>query len=158
MTTSQSRILFLLRLALGWLFFYAGITKILNPTWSAAGYLQGAKTFTGLYHWFTQPGILPVINLINEWGLLLIGISLLLGIFVRLSTVSGAVLMLLYYFPGLTFPYIGQNSFIIDEHIIYAIALLLLGSLQAGRIWGLENWCSNLPICSKYPRLRWWLG
>src|SRR3989344_1249606 len=126
MIISRKIVTFLLRVALGWLFFYAGITKILNPAWSAAGYLQGAKTFTGFYHWLIQPSILPVINFINEWGLLLIGISLLLGVFVRVSTSSGALLMILYYFPVLTFPYIGQNSFLVDEHIIYALALLLL--------------------------------
>lgn len=158
MEQTRDKFIFLLRIGIGWLFFYAGITKVLNPAWSAVGYLQGAKTFTGFYEWLMQPGILPVINFINEWGLLLIGISLLLGVFVRLSTAFGAVLMLLYYFPVLTFPYIGQNSFIVDEHIIYALALLLLGALRAGRTWGLETWCSSLPICSKYPRLRWWLG
>lgn len=158
MTAGQRYALFALRISLGWLFFYAGVTKVLNPDWSAAGYLQSAKTLTGLYHWFAQPGVLPIVNFINEWGALLIGVSLLLGIFVRLSTTAGALLMLLYYVPVLEFPYIGQNSFLIDEHIIYAAALLLLGSLSAGRVWGLETWCSHLPICSKYPRLRWWLG
>lgn len=149
---------FLFRIALGWLFFYAGITKIINSDWSAAGYLQGAKTLTGLYHWFAQPDILPVINFINEWGLLLLGLSLLMGVFVRLSSIFGAILMLLYYFPVLEFPYIGRNSFLVDEHIIYALALLLLAALRAGRMWGLETWCSNLPICSRFPKLRYWLG
>lgn len=41
--------LFILRLAMGWVMFYTGITKVLNPNWSAAGYLQGAKTFAGFF-------------------------------------------------------------------------------------------------------------
>lgn len=69
-----------------------------------------------------------------------------------------AVLMLLYYFPVLTFPYIAPHSFIVDDHIIYALALLLMGALQSGRYYGLYNWCANLPICSKVPKLREWLG
>ncbi len=158
MTQFQKISLVSLRLSLGWLFFYAGITKVLNPEWSAAGYLQGAKTFAGLYQWFLQPTILPTINFLNEWGMLLLGMALLLGVFMRLGAIAGAVLMLLYYLPVLEFPYIGKNSFIIDEHIIYALALLLLAAFQAGRVWGLESWCSNLPICKKYPRLRNWLG
>jgi len=148
----------LLRLSLGWLFFYAGITKVLNPAWSAAGYLKGAKTFVEFYQWLASPGILPAVDFVNEWGLTLLGLSLIFGVFVQLSSILGAVLMLLYYLPILDFPYPNPYSYLVDEHIIYALVLLLFASLRAGRVWGLENWCSNLPICSKFPRLRKWLG
>ena len=150
--------LFALRLSTGWLMFYAGITKILNPEWSAAGYLNSAKTFPWLFQWFAQPSILPITNFVNEWWLNLLGGSLILGIGVRLSSLFGAVLMMLYYFPILDFPYPNAHSFIVDEHIIYVAVLLVLAALRAGRVWGLENWCSRLPICSKLPRLRAWLG
>lgn len=158
MTQFQKISLFILRVSTGWLMFYAGITKVLNPEWSAAGYLKGAKTFVGFYQWLTSSGLLPIVNFLNEWGLTLLGVSLILGIGVRLSSILGAVLMLLYYFPVLDFPYPNPHSYIIDEHIIYAMILLLFASLRAGRVWGLENWCSNLPICSKFPRLREWIG
>jgi len=150
--------LLLLRLSLGTLFFYAGITKVLDPNWSAAFYLKGAKTFSAFYEWFLQPNILPFTNLLNEWGLTLIGLSLILGIFVRISSLGGALLMLLYYFPILNGFYPNEHSFIVDEHIIYFFALLLLASFRAGRVFGLEKWCSNLPICSRFPKLRSLLG
>lgn len=150
--------LFALRISIGWLMFYAGLTKILDPAWSAAGYLAGAKTFAGFYQWFSQPAFLPFINFVNEWGLTLLGVSLLLGIFVRLSSVLGAALMLLYYFPVLEFPYIGTHSFIVDEHVIYALVLVYFAAVRAGRAWGLEKWCSGLPVCSKFPKLRALLG
>lgn len=150
--------LFLLRITLGWMFFYAGITKVLNPAWSAAGYLTGAKTFVGFYQWLASPGILPITNFLNEWGLTLIGIALILGIAVRFYSFFGALLMLLYYFPILQFPYPNPHSYIVDEHIIYTAAFLALAAVRAGRVWGLENWCANLPICSRFPRLRNWLG
>ena len=146
--------LFFLRVSLGWMFLYAGITKILNPEWSAAGYLKGAKTFAGFYQWLTQPEILPIVNFINEWGLTLLGASLILGIFVRLSGVLGAALMAMYYFPILQFPYPNAHSYIVDEHIIYAAVLLFLAVIKAGRVWGLERWCSNLPVCQKVSWLR----
>ena len=136
----QKLSLFLLRISMGWLMFYAGIVKVINPSWSAAGYLKSAKTFAGFYQWLLDPAILPWIDFINEWGLTLLGVSLILGVFVRLSSVLGAVLMLLYYFPALEFPYIKPFSYIIDDHIIYALALLALGSLGAGRIWGVDRW------------------
>jgi len=158
MNYSQKLSLFFLRLAMGWMMFYAGITKVLNPAWSAAGYLKGAKTFVGFYQWLLDPAILPWLNLVNEWGLTLLGVSLIFGVFVRLSSVLGAVLMLLYYFVILDFPYLNPNSFLVDQHIIFTLVLLLFANLRAGRVWGLENWCSNLLVCSKFPRLRNWLG
>lgn len=158
MTQFQKFSLFLLRITLGWIFFYAGITKVVDPTWSAAGYLQSAKTFAGFYQWLASPANIGLLNFVNEWGLTLLGVSLILGIAVRLSSILGSVLMLLYYFPILQFPYPDPHSYIVDEHIIYATALLALGSLKAGKVWGLENWYANLPICSRFPRLRNWLG
>lgn len=136
--------LFLLRISMGWLFFYAGITKILDPNWSAAGYLKGAKTFTPFYNWISQPDIIPTINFLNEWGMTFLGLSLILGLFIRLSSLMGAVLMILYYFPGLEFPYVGAHSFLVDEHIIYASALIFLAAVRADRVWGLDKLYRNL--------------
>lgn len=152
MNKLQKTTLFLLRVSMGWMFFYTGITKVLNPNWSAAGYLSSAKTFSSLYQWLLQPAILPIINFVNEWGLTLLGISLIFGIFVRFSSVLGAVLMLLYYFPVLQFPYPNANSFIVDEHIIYIMALLFLEAVRAGHIWGLEDWLEDLAI---FKNSRW---
>lgn len=141
---------FLLRITLGWLFFWSGIKHVLDPEFSAAGYLSGAKALTGFYHWLSSPGILPITNALNEWGLTLIGLSLILGIGVRLAGRLGALMMILYWIP--------LGSFTVNNHIVYAASLLVLSSLRAGRVWGLESWCSGLPICSRFPRLRWWIG
>ncbi len=146
-----------LRVSMGWLFFYAGITKVIDPAWTAEGYIKGAKNFTWFFQWLLSPELLPVVNFMNEWGLTLLGASLILGVGVRLSSVLGAILMLMYYIV-LPFPYPNAHSLVVDEHIIYAVALLFLASIRAGRVWGLEDWCSNLPVCAKYPKLREWLG
>lgn len=144
MTNLQKYSLFLLRISLGWLFFYAGITKILNPEWSAAGYLKGAKTFAWFYQWLLTPSVLPVINFLNEWGLLLIGVSLILGVFVRWGSYAGVLMMALYYFLILAFPVVGEHSYIVDEHIIYILAFLALAGFDAGKVWGLENGVSAI--------------
>lgn len=146
MNKTQKLSLFLLRISLGWLFFYAGITKVVNPEWSAAGYLKGAKLFVGFYAWLASPGILPIINFVNEWGLTFLGISLLLGVFVRLSSILGILLMLLYYVP-LGFPYPNTHSYIVDEHIVYIFSLLVLSYFAAGRVWGLDS-----KLSSKFPK------
>lgn len=158
MNYSQKLILTILRVSMGWLMLYAGVTKIINPNWTAAGYLKGAKTFPGFFQSLLDPSIIPIIDFVNEWGLTLLGISLILGIGVRLSGFLGGILMLFYYFPVLEFPYIKPHSYIIDDHIIYALVLFFLGAIRAGRYYGLENWCANLPICRNNPRLRNLLG
>ncbi len=139
MTTPQKLSLFLLRIATGWMMLYAGVTKIMDPAWSAAGYLRGAKMFPAFFQWLLQPSILPTVNFVNEWGLTLLGVSLILGIGVRLSSILGAVLMLLYYLPILNFPYPNLHSYIVDQHVIYIFVLLFFASVRAGRIWGLEH-------------------
>lgn len=126
------------RVVMGWLFFYAGITKILNPDWSAAGFLNNAKTFSGLYVWFAGSGVIGIVNFVNEWALTLLGISLILGLFVRWGAIPGAILMLLYYFAGNAFPSV-PNGFIVDDHIIYAVILILFFVINAGKYFGLDG-------------------
>lgn len=145
MSRPQKFFLFLLQIFMGWLFFYAGVTKIFPGIlpqqapvfdWSAAGYLEGAKTFTSFYHFLAQPNILPVIDFVNQWGLMFLGVSLILGVFVRISSILGAILMLLYYLPILDFPYPNPNSLIVDQHVVYMVVLLYLAAVgsQAGLI------------------------
>lgn len=176
MTKFQKITLVSLRIALGWMFFYAGITKVLSGNFSAAGYLQGAKTFSGFYNLFLNPEVLPVINFLNEWGLTLVGVSLMLGAFTRLSSFFGAALLILYYFPILGylpqgtvsptatyFPfnlplYPDAHSFIVDFHVLEALAVLAVGAFKAGRVWGLENWLANLPAFRRCYEKCDWLG
>jgi thiosulfate dehydrogenase [quinone] large subunit len=148
MNRSQTLWLFLLRITMGWLLFWAGITKVLNPNFSAAGYLEGAKTFTGFFHWLASPEMLPFTNFINEWGLTLIGLALMLGIGTRIAARLGAVLMILYYLPILDFPYPNAHAYIVDEHIIYAIALMLLDAFRAGRSYGYDA-----SLSQRFPQL-----
>ncbi len=143
MTKAQKISLVLLRVSLGWVMFYGGITKIVNPEWSATGYIAGAKSFVWFYQWLLNSDILPVVNFLNAWGLTLLGVSLIAGLFVRWSAPAGIVLMLLYYFVVFDFPYAGTSSFIVDQHIIYSLLLLFFVYSHAGRVWGLDYFLSR---------------
>ncbi len=143
MTNFQKFSILILRIALGFLMFYAGITKVMDLSWSAAGYIKGAKAFIPFYNFLLSPSVLPIINFINEWGLTLLGISLIFGVFVRLSSTLGIVLMILYYLPILKFPYVGDNSYLVDEHIIYSSVLLLFIVFNAGKVFGFDGWLSK---------------
>lgn len=138
MPKTQKYLILLLRLSLGWLFLYAGLSKVLNPSWSAAGYLKAAKTLPELYTWLALPSNIGWVNFLNEWGLTLIGLSLVLGLWVRWSGLLGVLLMILYYIPTLSFPYAGDHSLLIDEHVIYSLGLLVLVSFRAGHFWGVD--------------------
>ncbi len=132
-----------LRIILGWVFFYAGIVKVFNPAWSAAFYLKDAHTFPSFFQFLLQPDVLPIVNFLNVWGLTLIGLSLLVGIFVRVSAPLGALLMVLYYLPALHFPYVGEHSMLIDEHIVYALLLIFLMLSNAGMKFGLDKFIAR---------------
>lgn len=137
-----------LRVSLGSLFFYAGFSKILNPDWSAGGFLQSAKTFPEFYTWFAQPDILPITNLLNEWGLTIVGLLLIFGLGTKLASWLGIILMTLYYFPGLDFPYL-DHAFLIDDHIIYIFAFLVLITSQAGQTWSVWGCLAKYRLCCK---------
>jgi len=139
MSKTSKKWLAFTRISLGWLMFYAGITKVLDPEWTAAGYAKSANTFSALYEWFASSGNIGWIDFINQWGLTLLGVSLILGIGVRLSSTLGAILMIFYYLPVLEFPYV-EHGYIVDEHIIYASILAYFATVKAGRYFGLEAW------------------
>ncbi|MFB6212338.1 MAG: DoxX family protein [Candidatus Magasanikbacteria bacterium] len=140
MTKTKKISLFLLRISFGWIFLYAGISKLTDPSWSAEGFLKSAKTLSGFYEWLASPANIGWVNFLNEWGLTLIGISLIVGLLVRVSSTAGGVLMLLYYFPSLHFPYVGKHSLLVDQHIVYLLVFALLFTFQAGKFWGLDKY------------------
>ena len=137
-------IILLLRFSLGWIFFYSGLTKVLDPEWTASGYLENAGTFSGFFEWLASPQNITWINFLNEWGQIAIGAALILGIFVNYASFFGALMMALYYLPVLDFPFV-KNGFLIDDHIIYALAFLLLIRLRAGRSYSIMSFFGRHP-------------
>jgi len=93
----QLAALVLLRILIGWHFLYEGITKLMNPNWSAASFLTESKwIFSGIFKGIAgHPSVLSIVNVLNTWGLILIGIGLILGCLTRMATVAGTVLICL---------------------------------------------------------------
>ena len=80
-------------------------------------------------------------------GLFGIGVALILGIGMRLATVSAVVMLFLMYlasFPMTTNP-------IIDDHVIDALAITAVGLLGAGDVYGLGRRWKALPIVQRNP-------
>ena len=149
-----------LRLALGWIFLYAGLSQVFNPEFSAVGLLSNAKTFPDLYAWLATPGVVDVVNFLASWGHVLIGLSIVSGVALRMSIPFAVLLNILYWLPRLDFPYVG-HGFIIDSHIVYAIGLIYLLTANAGRYFSLETWLEKRTLVNawadRHPRLRPWL-
>jgi thiosulfate dehydrogenase (quinone) large subunit len=81
-----------------------------------------------------------------------IGVAFILGIFMRIATVSAVVMLLLMYLSAAPWantidPKTGSGSFvnpIVDDHTVLIVLAVLLMLLEAGRTWGLgkiwESW------------------
>ena len=84
-TKSQSVFLVLLRLVCGSHFFYQGMIKLADRSWSSYSYLMNSEwIFSGVFRWMAETkAVLAVVDVVNVWGLILIGMALVLGLFVR---------------------------------------------------------------------------
>lgn len=143
------------RLAMAWIFLYAASHQVFVPGWSVAGFLNHTKTFHDFFTMFTGPNVAPVISLLVEYGHLLIGLSLLFGLFVRISASFGILLMALYWMAHMDFPYIGDvNSFLVDFHVVYAGVLGYLIVKRAGHVWGLDGWVERLQLFRQHRGLK----
>jgi len=142
----QSFSLFLLRVLIGWHFLYEGIVKVLDPNWTSAGYLKGSQwIFADMFHAMANsPVLLTIVDITNEWGLVIIGLGLIIGIFTRFMSWAGMILILLYYvcmppLPGLIYsmPAEGHNL-LVNKNLIEAAALFLLAVFPSGKQFGLD--------------------
>jgi len=153
---SSQLVTFLLRIAMAWTFLYAASHQVFVPGWSATGFLTHTKTFHGLFSLFTGPAIGPLVSFLVEYGHLLIGLSLLVGLAVRVSSAFGILLMLLYWMAHMDFPYISDsNNFLVDYHIVYALVLWHLILSRAGQQWGLDARASKMSIFRENRLLAW---
>lgn len=159
-TSLQRVLVFALRLFLGWVFLYAGFRQVfLVDNFTAATFLKDAKTFKDFYAFFASPEVVVYASFLVKWGHLLIGLSLVSGLLVRVSAPAGALLLMMYYFPRMDFPYVsGVSQFIVEYHLVYATVLVYLAAAHAGRIFGLDGIIPRLApvagLLKRSPQLR----
>lgn len=132
------KLLLVVRVLIGWFFLYAGLSKVMNPEWSAAGFLNNAQTFPAVYGWFASSANIGWVNFANQWGQILIGLGLITGTLVTVASWAGIAMMVLYYFPSLNFPYAGEHALLVDDHVFYILILVGLMQAKAGRFYGLD--------------------
>jgi len=136
-----------LRVLIGWHFLYEGLAKLMNPNWSSVGYLLDSEGFLKEFYisLASNPTTLGVVDFLNVWGLILIGLGLILGLFTRISTFAGVLLLALYYFshpPCVGFKYalpMEGSYLIVNKILIEMIALAVLFVFPTGKRIGIDR-------------------
>jgi thiosulfate dehydrogenase (quinone) large subunit len=155
-TTTQLTILVALRFLIGWHLLFEGFSKVLIPNWSSFGFLQESKwIFAGFAKFvMTHSNVLSVVDFLNTWGLIAIGLGLIFGLFTRLASFSGALLLLLYYLNNP--PLIGLeysvptegNYLVVSKTLIESVSLVIVALFPTSSIFGLDM------FIEKYKNLR----
>lgn len=135
-----------LRMLIGWHLFYEGIIKITDPVWTSAAYLAGSTSFlSGFFQWIvSSPAVLNGVDILNAWGLTLIGLALIVGYKTRFFGIAGALLLFMYYlaYP----PIIGRsgistegNYLLVDKNLIESVLLLGFSIFPKEYLFGLDR-------------------
>src|SRR6478609_9768278 len=143
-SNAERTLVFVFRMLMAWTFIYAASHQAFVADFSIVGFLSHTKTFHDFFALFTGPRIAPVVSFMVAWGHLLIGLSLLTGLMVRVSSLFGIALLLTYWMAHMDFPYIeNKNNFIVDYHVVYSVVMIYLFVKHAGHVWGLDGWVAN---------------
>ena len=140
-----------LRVLIGWHILYEGIAKLINPYWSSAAYLLDSKwIFSGWAESIvSDPTLLTISDYVNMWGLTLVGLCLVLGLYSRHAAIGGMVFILLYYLfapplLGLEYSRPGEGSYlIVNKNLIEACALFVLYTFPTSHLIGLDRLLSK---------------
>ncbi|MEN8250867.1 MAG: DoxX family protein [Bacteroidota bacterium] len=142
-TKLQFYTLLLLRLVIGSHFLIEGLNKLINPIWTGAPFLlQSNWIFSDMFIAIAEsPTLLQISDVLNIWGQVLIGVSLIAGIFTRYASLAGAVMLLLYYvaIP----PFVGGSTFV-NSNLIEFFGFLVIMQFQTSHIIGLDRLIGKL--------------
>jgi thiosulfate dehydrogenase [quinone] large subunit len=139
---------------IGWHFLYEAYYKIMAPAWSpaggplapwtSAGYLRGASgPLAKLFQRMINAGATPWLDRSVKLGLLLIGLSLILGLFTRVGAATALFFLILFYLLyvptlGVPQPNAEGTYLIVNKTLIEAVAVTVFLVFDTGHIAGLD--------------------
>ena len=154
LSSAQSFSLIVLRTLIGWHFLYEAYYKIASPAWSPSGgpltpwssaaFLKGASgPLAGLFQRLINAGLTPWIDRTVKIALLLIGLSLILGLFTKVGAWAGLFFLSLFYLLyvptlGVPQPHLEGTYLIVNKTLIEAAAVGVLLAFNTGKIAGLD--------------------
>lgn len=137
----------IVRIAIGWHFLYEGVSKIASGGWSSAPYLAGSKwIFAPLFHWMAaNSSITAIVDFLNVWGLILVGLGLIFGLFIRWASIGGMVMLFFYFvayppIPGYMFGIPSDGSYLwVNRNLIELFVLGLFVFISNEYSFGLDR-------------------
>ncbi len=159
-TTERGRVaLAVLRIATGFVFLWAFLDKTFGLGFSTPverAWINGGKPAQGF---LTSPAVTgpltdffaglanPIVDALFMLAMLGIGLAVILGIGLRVSAVVGTGVMLMMYLAEWPFTAgTASTNPLVDYHIVYALALIVVAYLSAGDTFGLGRAWRRLPI------------
>lgn len=147
---SNSQLLWLvvLRVTIGWYFLYEGLAKLLSPGWTSYGYLMDSHgIFRNLFKALGQnQALMPIVDAINMYALVLIGLLLILGLFEKIGYIGAVSLLGLYYLShpaSLNASYLlpPEGSYLwINKNIVMMCAAIVLMVFPTAKRIGLDRY------------------
>jgi thiosulfate dehydrogenase [quinone] large subunit len=161
------------RISLGWVFLWAFLDKLLALGFSTgrdadtgivdrfgdAAWIHGGSPTEGFLGFATKGPFSDIYQSFAgaawaDWafmlGLLGIGAALVLGITMRLATVAGVALLVMMWSAVLP----PDNNPFMDDHLIYALTLVVLALLGANKTVGLGRVWERLAIVQRFSFLK----
>lgn len=150
------------RLALGWVFLWAFLDKLFglgHETASKAAWINGGSPTDGFLANAPKGPMASFYHDIAgsawaDWmfmlGLAGIGVALILGIAMRIAAVGGVALMVMMWSAVLP----PENNVFMDDHLIYALVLVVVALTAAGRTLGFSTMWERIPLVSRYGFLK----
>ena len=162
-TNKKYYVLGLLRLVMGFIFLWAFLDKIFGlgfATLPEKAWLAGGSPTAGFLsfavhgpftEFFNNLAGTPLVDYLFMFGLLFLGVSFMLGIFMRVASV-GAVIMfgLMYLAVGLP----PENNPFIDDHIVYILVVLVLALFDSGKYLGFGTWWERTTLVGRHKFLK----
>lgn len=150
----QTASLVVLRFLIGWHVLYEGLSKLLIPNWSSYGFLKESQwILAGFARYVLEHDqLLKVVDFLNTWGLIAIGLGLIFGLFTRTACYAGAFLLFLYYSTnppliGLEYSVPSEGNYlVVNKTLIESMALLVLALFPTSCTFGLDRWAMQLKI------------
>lgn len=151
-----------IRISLGWVFLWAFLDKTFGlglATPADRAWIEGGSPTSGF---LANAPVGPFADFYNglagavwaDWlfmvGLAGIGAALLLGVTMRIAATAGAAMLVMMWTAVLP----PANNPLIDDHLVYALVLVVLALTAAGHTLGLGRAWERLPLVARYGVLK----
>lgn len=164
-SNAARRVLAVLRLATGFIFLWAFVDKTFGlgfSTLSKDSWLNGGAPSQGFLKSPAVTGPLkgffaliasPTTDVLFMLAMLAVGVAVMAGIGLRISAIAGSIVLLFMYLAEWPFAAnAASTNPLVDYHVIYALALIVIAVVSAGDTWGLGRAWKSFRLVQQH---RW---